>query len=48
VTFQSVELFGIQRVNGELLIKKQILYFRMNVCVRKILRKLNDSNIRQG
>lgn len=29
-------------------LKKRILYFRMNVCVRKIFRKLNDSNIRQG
>lgn len=29
-------------------LKKRTLYFRMNVCVRKIFRKLNDSNIRQG
>lgn len=36
-------------MNWEILIKKtNTVHFRMNVSVRKIFGKLNDSNIRQG
>jgi len=49
MTFKSFKLFGIQSVNWELLIKKaNAVRFTMNASVRKIFRKLNDSNIRQG